>query len=122
MFCYFTFSEVHKVQGVILVFYHNFIALCRERNLSPSAAVTKMGISRAAITRWSTGSIPHKYVLHTIADFFGVSVDDLLKDEPEEMEPSDVRMIGRASKKMTPEDREHLLKYMKFMFPEAFDE
>ena len=103
------------------MFYHNYLALCRQNDVSPTAAATQMGFSRSAVTRWSRGSTPHKYVLHTIAKYFGVSVDDLLSDE-EEMEPSDIRMIGRASQKMRPEDREHLLKYMRFMFPEAFDD
>lgn len=112
---------MYKINGVFLVFYHNYLALCREKNISPTAAAVKMGFSRSAVTRWARGSTPHKYALHTIAEYFGVSEDDLLSDE-EEMEPSDIRMIGRASQKMRPEDREHLLKYMRFMFPEAFDD
>jgi len=113
---------VYKIYGVVLVFYHNYLALCRQNNVSPTAAATQMGFSRSAVTKWSRGSIPHKYVLQTIAEYFGVSVDELLSTEDEGMEPSDIRMIGRASQKMRPEEREHLLKYMRFMFPEAFDD
>lgn len=112
---------MYKIYGVVLVFYHNYLSLCRQNDVSPTAAATQMGFSRSAVTRWSRGSTPHKYALHTIADYFDVSVDDLLSNE-EEMEPSDIRLIGRASQKMRPEDREHLLKYMRFMFPEAFDD
>lgn len=104
------------------MFYHNYLALCREKNISPTAAAVKMGFSRSAVTRWARGSTPHKYALHTIAEYFGITADELLKDESDEMEPSDVRIIGRASKKLNQEEREHLLKYMRFMFPEAFDD
>lgn len=113
---------MYKINVVFLVFYHNYIALCRKKKISPSAAAVEMGFRRSAVTRWAAGSIPHKSTLYAIAEYFNVSVDELLKSEPEEMEPADIRMIGRASQKMRPEDREHLLKYMRFMFPEAFDD
>lgn len=43
----------------------------------------------------------------------------ILEDE-REMEDPDIRMIARAGKRMTPEQRENLRKYAQYMFPEAF--
>lgn len=62
-------------------FYHNYVALCREISMSPSAAAEAMGFKRSIVTRWAKGSIPHKSTLHTISDFFDVPVDFLLSDK-----------------------------------------
>ena len=45
----------------------------------------------------------------------------LAKEEPAENLP-EIRMIGRASRKMTPEQRQDMLRVLKIMFPEAFKE
>jgi hypothetical protein len=34
----------------------------------------------------------------------------------------DVQLIARAGEKMTPEQRQNLLRYIRYKFPEAFDD
>lgn len=63
-----------------MAFYHNYVALCRKKKLSPSAAAEAMGFKRSIVTRWSNGAMPHKSTLHTIADFFSCSVEDLTRE------------------------------------------
>ena len=67
-------------------------------------------------------------ILQLFADFFNVTTDYLLghTDDPRPgcstKTPPDIRKIARAGEKMTPEQRERLLKVAEVLFPEAFKE
>ena len=63
------------------MFYDNFVRLANSRQLSPSAAAEQIGFKRSEVTRWKNGSVPRRATLVRIADFFGVSPDQLTKDQ-----------------------------------------
>ncbi|MCR5664248.1 MAG: helix-turn-helix domain-containing protein [Oscillospiraceae bacterium] len=84
-----------------------------------------LGVTRSAVSMYETGEREPKYELLTaIAAHYGVELDYLLgrpaAERPEE--DPDIRMIARAGQKMSPEQRQNLLRYARFMFPEAFDD
>lgn len=57
------------------MFYDTFINLCIERNISPTKAVTEMGIDRSAVTRWKNGqSGVTETNLQKMSNYFGVPV------------------------------------------------
>lgn len=68
---------------MILVFYDIFVELCARKGVSPSRAVLDMGLSRAAVTGWAQGKVPRDATLRRIADYFGVSVEELTRDQKE---------------------------------------
>lgn len=57
--------------------------LRQERNLSQRELAKKTGISQANISRWETGTvIPNVLDVWTLADYFQVSIDELVgRDE-----------------------------------------
>ena len=63
------------------MFYDKFVRLCNERGVSPSSVAVKVGVDKSAVTRWSKGSEPRYPTLMRIADYFGVSVDELNANE-----------------------------------------
>ena len=86
-----------------------------------------LGLSRSAVSMYESGEREPKYELLTaIAAHYGVEVDYLLgRDVPAREaagDDADIRMIARAGRKMTPEQRENLLRYARLMFPEAFED
>ena len=83
-----------------------------------------LGLSRSAVSMYESGEREPKYELLTaIAAHYEVDLDYLLgRDRPAESEDPDIRMIARAGRKMTPEQRESLLRYARYMFPEAFED
>ena len=105
------------------MFSDNYIALCAKNGEHVTAVAEKLGFSRSAGLKWANGSVPRKSTLKRIADYFGVTVDELINENPSA--PSEdfpeVRLIGRASKKMSPADREKMLQLIRIAFPEAFD-
>lgn len=62
------------------MFHLNYVALCNAIGKSPSAVAEELGLSRATVTHWSDGSVPRQATLQKVADYFGVSVDDLLAE------------------------------------------
>lgn len=65
-----------------IVFYDVYTELCRQKGISRSRAAAEMGLSNSTVTKWKkTGATPSGETMTKIAAYFGVSVDDLLKQE-----------------------------------------
>ena len=65
------------------MFYDNFSRLSTERGKSPTAVAKELGFSNAAASHWKNGKSPTAKTLQKIADYFGVTVNDLLSDPGE---------------------------------------
>ena len=61
------------------MFYTTFEKLCRERRIAPSSVARKLGMSSSAPGRWKGGSSPDLPTAEKLADFFGVTIDYLVK-------------------------------------------
>jgi len=66
----------------------NITALCKGRNISVSKLEQSTGLSNGVIRKWGVSS-PTVDNLKRVADFFGVTVDDLLSDAPKPTTPAD---------------------------------
>lgn len=62
------------------MFYVNFVKLCNSIGKSPSAVAEEIGVKRSTVTRWKQGKSITDANLQKVADYFGVSVDDLTKE------------------------------------------
>lgn len=60
--------------------FKNIEAKCRERGISVSALEKTLGLGNATIKGWSESS-PKVSNLKKVADYFGCTVDELLKEE-----------------------------------------
>lgn len=100
--------------------------LRRERGETQPELAKLLGLSRSAVSMYESGEREPKYELLTaIAAHYEVDLDYLLgRDRPQaaEGDDPDIRLIARAGRKMTPEQREILLRYARFTFPEAFED
>lgn len=66
------------------MFWMNFLRLCNQVDKSPNAVAAEIGIkSSGSVTAWKNGTVPYARTLQKIADYFGVSVDELRGDDPE---------------------------------------
>lgn len=82
------------------MFFDNFRALCDREGKSPTAVSKDLGFSNAAASHWRNGKSPTAKTLQKIADYFGVTVNDLLADTPAPSDTStripDRREYGRV--------------------------
>lgn len=64
-------------------FYENYVRLCNIAGKKPTALAEELGITRATASRWSRGMVPSYPNLIKLADFFGISVGELVGATPE---------------------------------------
>lgn len=69
------------------MFWDNFSALCKERNVTPTYVAKDLGFSNAAPSHWKNGKSPTEKTLRKIADYFDVSIGSLLGEELEPPQP-----------------------------------
>ena len=67
------------------MFWTNYEYLCRWVGKSPSAVAAELGIASGAPSAWKTkGTLPRQSTLKKIADYFSISIDDLIGDDLKE--------------------------------------
>lgn len=64
------------------MFYDNLKRICAEKQTSPTTAAVAVGLSSAAPVYWKKGSTPKADTVQKLAEFLGVTVNDLLTDDP----------------------------------------
>ena len=64
------------------MFKKNFIRLCNSVGEPPTSVCQKIGLSATVFSKWNDDSIPRKATLQKFADYFGITVEELLADEP----------------------------------------
>lgn len=69
-------------------FYENYVRLCNQINKSPSAVAIELKIGKPSVTRWKSGVKPRYATALKVANYFGVTVEELMgegiKKEPAE--------------------------------------
>lgn len=60
--------------------YENVVRLCAERGTTIAALERACGLGNATVRGWAENN-PRVDRLKKVADYFGVTVDELLKDE-----------------------------------------
>ena len=85
------------------MFWENFYNLCERNNEKPLQVVKKIGIAAGSITKWKKGSIPSGASLSKISEYFGVTVDELLKDNsPTPTTASETVPLDQSNLRMVP--------------------
>ena len=66
------------------MFKQNFIKICAERGIAPTSVLRQIGLSNATFSCWTDESIPRQTTLKKLADYFGITVDELIRDADEQ--------------------------------------
>lgn len=62
-----------------MAFYDKFEELCKAKGVTPTRAARENGLTQSVISMWKTrGSTPKAATVQKLADYFGVSVGELL--------------------------------------------
>lgn len=63
------------------MFWDNFAKECAKIQKSPAVVVEELGFSNSMPTSWKKGTLPHIKNRKKIADYFGITVEELMKEE-----------------------------------------
>lgn len=71
------------------MFKKNFEKICIDKGVKPTVVVRDCGLAASTYTLWTDESVPRQSTIKKLADYLGVSVDDLLgrNEDTEEEEP-----------------------------------
>lgn len=97
------------------MFWKNFVSLCNQKGKTPNGICAELGFSVATATKWKKGSVPRDTTLKKLADYFGVTVDDLIGEQASRVE-LDLQRFAEKEKK--PTNMEALEKLMEDMTAE----
>ena len=67
------------------MFWNNFIDLCVNNSTTPNAVAKELSIASGAVTKWKNGAVPHQTTLLKIANYFDVTVEELIADKKEKI-------------------------------------
>lgn len=91
------------------MFWDNFVVECAKKKKSPAAVAEELGFSNSMPTSWKNGALPRMSSRKKIADYFGITVEELMgtKKEPAGMGELDKQMqeIVELLNSATPEQR-----------------
>ena len=65
------------------MFSENLARLQAERKETNYRLAKEIGVHQTSIQNWKTGTMPHHNHVKLIADHYGITVDELLKDNGE---------------------------------------
>lgn len=102
-----------------MAFYENFVSLCNSIHKSPTATIVAIGLERSSVTRWKNGGSPSDATVRRIADYFGISVAELLADKTADSKTAAETNIGgleaefaRLFASLTPEQQNEIIAEM----------
>jgi transcriptional regulator with XRE-family HTH domain len=91
------------------LFWNSFVNQCEKIEKSPTVVVEELGFKRSAVTSWKNGALPQVKNRKKIADYFGITVEELMgtKKEPAGMDGLQWEWadVEAAYKNATPEAR-----------------
>ena len=64
------------------MFYDKYVSLCNAVDKSPSAVALEIGFSKPTVTKWKNGGKPTDATIQKVADYFGVTLEEM-KGDPE---------------------------------------
>lgn len=116
------------------MFYDRLQKLCKERGKKLTPLLSELGMSSSATGRWQDGTLPNGETLMKLANYFNVSTDYLLGNTDDPTLPNkkgekkdddsdgdtDLVIIHRLHKKLSPVDKEKFMKLLRIQFAEDF--
>lgn len=99
------------------MFWDNFVRQCEKMEKSPSAVSEELDFNRSAVTAWKNGALPRVASRKKIADYFGITVEELMgtKKEPAGQGEltEDMKEILDYAQKLSPEERKAFITLLK---------
>lgn len=63
-----------------MAFYENYVHLCNKIGKSPSAVAIELKLGKPSVTRWKSGTKPRDATVLKVANYFHVTIDELVGD------------------------------------------
>lgn len=97
--------------------------LRKSKGISLKELGTIVGVAESTMSLYESGKRQPDYeTLLKLAEYYGVTVDYLLRGSEEEQLPEELVILNRKARNWSPEKRKQLLDMARVMFKEDFDD
>ena len=96
------------------MFKRNFERVCVEKGYSPTAVCVAVGISKSNYSNWSDGTTPRKTTLLKIADYLGVSVEELTMETKTTLSEEEKQLVSLISQ-LTDDEVDELSRFVDYL-------
>lgn len=105
-----------------IIFSKNLRRYLEKNNKTQNDLIKDLGLSSSTVSNWCTGTkMPRMNSVEMLANYFGISKSDLIENKDENKD-EDIKRIERARKKMNPEQKEHMMKILRSVFDDFFED
>lgn len=110
------------------ILYNRIKELCYKNGITIAKLESDLGFGNASIKKWEKVSSPSVDKILKVSSYFNVSVDyllgksDIADSASDIIGDEDIISFQRARQKMTPQDRERMMKLLRVGFDYAFRE
>ena len=63
------------------MFYENYVTYCKKVGKSRTEVARLIGKSSKSVTGWKNGAIPRNDTLKKLADYFGITIEELVGEK-----------------------------------------
>lgn len=105
-------------------FYETYRQLCQKAGKSDNAVAAEIGLSNSTVTTWRQGALPRRPTIKKVADYFGVTVEEMMgysdiekKPAPEGGRKRKLRSVARleSTEDISPEMDRNIVDYIDFL-------
>lgn len=97
------------------MFWNNFVKLCNERGLKPNPVAKELGLSSGSVTAWKNGVTPRDTALQKIAEYFDITVEELLEEKKPAENGGRLEEFTRLFESLTPEQQDTFLAQIRWI-------
>ena len=65
------------------MFYENYVTYCKKVGKSKTEVARLIGKSSKSVTGWKNGAVPRNDTLKKLADYFGITIEELVGEKKE---------------------------------------
>jgi repressor LexA len=70
------------------MFKKNFIKWCNNFDIAPTVVIERIGLNKSTFSNWTDESVPRQATLQKIADYFGITTEQLLAEPEQKTTPN----------------------------------
>ena len=96
------------------MFKQNFERICVEKGYSPTAVCIAVGISKSNYSNWNDGTMPRKTTLIKIAEYLGVSVEELTTGNKTTLSEEEKQLVSLIAQ-LTDEEVKELSNFVDYI-------
>ena len=97
------------------MFWDNFVKICNKNGVKPNKVCSDLGFSSGTATWWRKGRKPRDTALQKIAEYFDITVEELLEEKKPTENGGRLEEFTRLFESLSPEQQDTFLSQIRWI-------